>query len=107
MDMERSCVTSSPLNSPSKQAARSSESVSSRYGMMIGRREESLICIQTWKNNMTKDADAEVFKSSGDDFTKVTFKPDLKKFKMSELDDDIIALMCRYVTEWREMGGRY
>ncbi|KAF8363065.1 top-2 [Pristionchus pacificus] len=50
---------------------------------------------QTWKNNMTKDADADLFKSSGDDFTKVTFKPDLKKFKMSELDDDIIALMCR------------
>ncbi|GMT15036.1 hypothetical protein PFISCL1PPCAC_6333, partial [Pristionchus fissidentatus] len=50
---------------------------------------------QTWKNNMTKDKDAEVVKSTGDDFTKITFKPDLKKFKMTELDDDIIALMCR------------
>lgn len=96
MDTELNCAISSPLNSPSKQAARSSESVSSRYGMMIGRREGSLIYTQTWKNNMTKDADADLFKSSGDDFTKVTFKPDLKKFKMSELDDDIIALMCRY-----------
>ena len=26
----------------------------------------------------------------------VTFKPDLAKFKMKELDDDIISFMCRY-----------
>ncbi|KAI6171976.1 DNA topoisomerase 2 [Aphelenchoides besseyi] len=29
------------------------------------------------------------------DFTKVTFVPDLQRFKMTELDDDIIALMSR------------
>ena len=44
---------------------------------------------------MTKDKDAEVVPATTDDYTKVTFKPDLKKFKMSELDDDIIALMCK------------
>ena len=26
------------------------------------------------------------------DFTKITFTPDLEKFKMSELDDDIVSL---------------
>jgi DNA topoisomerase-2 len=50
---------------------------------------------QTWKNNMTKDGEAEVTKAKGEDFTKVTFRPDLAKFKMTELDDDIIALMSR------------
>ncbi|KAK5978496.1 DNA gyrase/topoisomerase IV A subunit [Trichostrongylus colubriformis] len=50
---------------------------------------------QTWINNMTKDKDPQIVKATGDDYTKVTFKPDLKKFKMSELDDDIIGLMSR------------
>uniref|UniRef100_A0A915DLI9 DNA topoisomerase 2 n=1 Tax=Ditylenchus dipsaci TaxID=166011 RepID=A0A915DLI9_9BILA len=30
-----------------------------------------------------------------DDFTKITFQPDLKRFGMQELEDDIISLMCR------------
>ncbi|KAK6037902.1 hypothetical protein COOONC_24593 [Cooperia oncophora] len=46
---------------------------------------------QTWINNMTKDKEPQIVKATGDDYTKITFKPDLKKFKMSELDDDIIA----------------
>ncbi|VDM54549.1 unnamed protein product [Angiostrongylus costaricensis] len=50
---------------------------------------------QTWINNMTKDKDPQIVKASGDDYTKVTFKPDLSKFRMAELDDDIIALMSR------------
>ncbi|EJD75192.1 DNA topoisomerase 2 [Loa loa] len=50
---------------------------------------------QTWKNNMTKDKDPFVSKSVGEDFTHVTFKPDLTKFKMIELDDDIISLISR------------
>ncbi|CAJ0604912.1 unnamed protein product [Cylicocyclus nassatus] len=50
---------------------------------------------QTWINNMTKDKDCQIVKAAGEDYTKITFKPDLKKFKMHELDDDIIGLMCR------------
>jgi len=34
-------------------------------------------------------------KCTGDDFTKVTFRPDLKRFNMKELEDDIIGLMSR------------
>lgn len=44
---------------------------------------------------MTKDEEPKITSSARDDFTRVTFKPDLAKFKMTELDDDIIALMCR------------
>uniref|UniRef100_A0A0K0F8B8 DNA topoisomerase 2 n=1 Tax=Strongyloides venezuelensis TaxID=75913 RepID=A0A0K0F8B8_STRVS len=50
---------------------------------------------QVWINNMTKDKEPEITKAASEDFTKVTFKPDLKKFKMKELDDDIIGLMAR------------
>ncbi|GMS84582.1 hypothetical protein PENTCL1PPCAC_6757 [Pristionchus entomophagus] len=68
---------------------------STEFTLETSSKEYGKLFKQTWKNNMTKDEEAEVCKSSGDDFTKVTFKPDLKKFKMDELDDDIIALMCR------------
>ncbi|PIO74202.1 DNA gyrase/topoisomerase IV, A subunit [Teladorsagia circumcincta] len=50
---------------------------------------------QTWINNMTKDKEPQIVKATSDDYTKITFKPDLKKFKMSQLDDDIIGLMSR------------
>lgn len=44
---------------------------------------------------MTKDKDAAISKATTEDFTRVIFSPDLEKFKMSVLDDDIIALMSR------------
>ncbi|KAL3990740.1 DNA gyrase/topoisomerase IV subunit A family protein [Acanthocheilonema viteae] len=50
---------------------------------------------QTWINNMSKDEEPKIMDSSRDDFTRVIFKPDLAKFKMTKLDDDIVALMCR------------
>ncbi|TKR76099.1 hypothetical protein L596_017294 [Steinernema carpocapsae] len=50
---------------------------------------------QTWKDNMAKDKDCDISKATGEDFTKVTFTPDLAKFKMTQLDDDIIVLMYR------------
>lgn len=44
---------------------------------------------------MTKQGDAIIEKATGEDYTKVTFQPDLRRFNMQELEDDIIALMCR------------
>lgn len=50
---------------------------------------------QTWKNNMS-DAGEPIINSSGSgEFTKVTFHPDLKRFGMTELTDDTIAIMMR------------
>ena len=37
----------------------------------------------------------EIVKSSKDDYTKVTFKPDLARFKMKELDKDTVSLLTR------------
>ncbi|XP_068892544.1 DNA topoisomerase 2 isoform X3 [Tenebrio molitor] len=50
---------------------------------------------QTWGSNMTKASEPKIKDFFGEDFTKITFSPDLEKFKMSKLDDDIIALMSR------------
>uniref|UniRef100_A0A914XMA9 DNA topoisomerase 2 n=1 Tax=Plectus sambesii TaxID=2011161 RepID=A0A914XMA9_9BILA len=50
---------------------------------------------QTWQNNMQKAGEAKVTEAAGDDYTKVTFQPDLAKFHMTELDDDIVGLMSR------------
>ena len=50
-----------------------------------------------YSNNMTKHKDAEIEKYEGEDFTRVTFEPDFKKFKMTELDSDIISLLKKRV----------
>lgn len=50
---------------------------------------------QTWSNNMGSASEPRIKDFSGEDFTKVIFSPDLSKFKMQSLDDDIVALMSR------------
>lgn len=51
--------------------------------------------LQTWQNNMTKTSDPKIKFFDGEDFTCVTFQPDLAKFKMDKLDKDIVALLTR------------
>ncbi len=53
-----------------------------------------LLLIQTWKGNMGAAGKISVT-SSRSDYTRVTFKPDLSKFKMTHLDKDIVSLMTR------------
>ncbi|XP_017108704.3 DNA topoisomerase 2 [Drosophila bipectinata] len=50
---------------------------------------------QTWGNNMSKASEAAIKDFNGSDFTRITFSPDLAKFKMDRLDEDIVALMSR------------
>jgi DNA gyrase/topoisomerase IV subunit B len=54
-----------------------------------------LFGFQVWEKNMLKASDPKIKEYSGEDYTKVTFKPDLTKFKMESLDDDIVALFSR------------
>lgn len=53
---------------------------------------------QTWRDNMAKREDP-VIKPAGkdEDFTCVTFYPDLRRFKMDRLDEDIVSLMTKRV----------
>lgn len=52
---------------------------------------------QTWTKNMSEMGDASIVTNKSDDFTRITFTPDFKKFKMSGIDDDFEALVKRRV----------
>jgi len=54
---------------------------------------------QSWENNMGVKGKAKITKYSGKDFTKVTFYPDLKRFGMIQLDQDILSLMKKRVMD--------
>lgn len=44
---------------------------------------------------MMKTSEPKIKHFEGDDYTCITFQPDLSKFKMEKLDKDIVALMTR------------
>lgn len=50
---------------------------------------------QTWGSNMSKASEPKIKPFFGEDYTKITFSPDLSKFKMDKLDDGIVSLMSR------------
>uniref|UniRef100_A0A673HYP5 DNA topoisomerase 2 n=1 Tax=Sinocyclocheilus rhinocerous TaxID=307959 RepID=A0A673HYP5_9TELE len=50
---------------------------------------------QTWQDNMGKTSEAKIKFFDGEDYTCVTFQPDLAKFKMEKLEKDIVALLTR------------
>jgi DNA topoisomerase-2 len=52
---------------------------------------------QVYRNNMSSNSSPEINPYNKDDFTCITFEPDLSKFKMSKLDDDIVSLMMKRV----------
>lgn len=53
--------------------------------------------IQTWTDNMSKVSKAKVTSNKASEYTKVSFKPDLAKFGMSEMDADFEAILRRRV----------
>lgn len=50
---------------------------------------------QAWADNMSKASEAKLKEYGGEDFTRITFQPDLDKFNMTSLDKDTIALLSR------------
>ncbi|KAK9236641.1 DNA topoisomerase [Lipomyces kononenkoae] len=53
---------------------------------------------QVWTSNMGKVGKPKITENSkGDEYTKISFKPDLKLFGMTKLDDDLIGIMMRRV----------
>lgn len=52
---------------------------------------------QTWTKNMSVKGDARITDFNGEDYTKVTFKPDFAKFGMTGFDDDFESLAKRRV----------
>ena len=59
--------------------------------------KKKLKFIQIFRNNMSKKSTPKISKCLEKPYTKITFTPDLTKFNMTELDDDIISLMKKRV----------
>ncbi|KAI0328009.1 type II DNA topoisomerase [Cubamyces sp. BRFM 1775] len=54
--------------------------------------------VQTWTDNMSKMGKAKITKNGrGEEYTRVTFKPDLKRFGMDCIDDDTVSLLKKRV----------
>lgn len=57
-----------------------------------------LVYTQTWTDNMSKVSKPRITKAKNKkEYTKVTFKPDLSKFSMDSLDNDILSVLRRRV----------
>lgn len=52
---------------------------------------------QTWTSNMSLCGKAKITKNKKDEYTKVTFKPDLQRFGMESIDEDTVALLKKRV----------
>ncbi|KAJ3755485.1 DNA topoisomerase II [Lentinula raphanica] len=53
---------------------------------------------QTWTDNMSKCGKAKITKNTkGEEFTRVTFRPDLARFGMDSIDEDTAGLLRRRV----------
>ncbi|KAJ3192511.1 DNA topoisomerase 2 [Irineochytrium annulatum] len=50
---------------------------------------------KVYKQNMSKKSEPKITQKKTDDFTRITFEPDLEKFGMTELDVDIVALFSK------------
>ncbi|KAM7262891.1 hypothetical protein ACFE04_000574 [Oxalis oulophora] len=62
---------------------------------------------QVFLNNMSKKDEPVITKcKEGENWTKVTFKPDLAKFKMTHLEADVVALMKKRVFDMAGCLGK-
>jgi len=52
---------------------------------------------QIFNDNMSKKSKPKLTNASKEDFTKITFKPDLQKFGMEKMDEDFEALLLKRV----------
>ncbi|KAF7704937.1 DNA topoisomerase 2-alpha [Silurus meridionalis] len=68
---------------------------STKFTVETACRESKQCFKQTWYDNMGRTGEAKIKPFSSDDYTCITFQPDLSKFKMESLDRDTVALLTR------------
>ncbi|KAL6655583.1 hypothetical protein ACP70R_006409 [Stipagrostis hirtigluma subsp. patula] len=62
---------------------------------------------QVFSENMGKKSEPHITKcKQGENWTRVTFKPDLSKFNMTHLEDDVVALMRKRVIDMAGTLGK-
>jgi len=60
----------------------------------------------TWKDNMTKKNNVKITDVKTKGMTKITFKPDLKRFNITKLSNDIISVMKKRVYDIAANTGK-
>ena len=70
---------------------------SKRFEVITGDSRRGKLLKVIWKNNMGDKMEPVLMPYLNNDFTEVVFQPDLKRFNMRELDDDIVALFRKRV----------
>ncbi|XP_017274093.1 DNA topoisomerase 2-alpha isoform X2 [Kryptolebias marmoratus] len=68
---------------------------STKFTVETACKESKKVFKQTWYDNMGRTGDANIKPFDGEEYTCITFRPDLAKFKMNILDKDTVALMTR------------
>ncbi|XP_040186944.1 DNA topoisomerase 2-alpha isoform X2 [Rana temporaria] len=68
---------------------------STKFTVETACKEYKKVFKQSWTNNMAKSSESKIKPFDGEDYTCITFQPDLSKFSMQILDKDIVALMGR------------
>ncbi|XP_008436083.1 DNA topoisomerase 2-alpha isoform X2 [Poecilia reticulata] len=68
---------------------------STKFTVETACKESKKVFKKTWYDNMGRAGDASIKPFEGEEYTCITFMPDLAKFKMSILDKDTVALMTR------------
>jgi DNA topoisomerase II len=70
---------------------------STRFIVETADQSQGLKYKQEFSNNMNSRQDPVINKYSGSDFTCITFFPDLERFKMAYLDEDVVSLLAKRV----------
>ncbi|MEQ2239902.1 DNA topoisomerase 2-alpha [Ilyodon furcidens] len=68
---------------------------STKFTVETACKESKKVFKQTWYDNMGRAGDSTIKPFEGEEYTCITFRPDLAKFNMSILDKDTVALMTR------------
>ncbi|XP_051968374.1 DNA topoisomerase 2-alpha [Xyrauchen texanus] len=68
---------------------------STKFTVETACRESKQCFKQTWFENMGRASVSKIKPFDGEDYTCITFQPDLAKFKMQALDKDTVALLTR------------
>lgn len=71
---------------------------STRFTVETADQNTGQLYVQTWSDNMSKVGKPKITKVKNKrEYTKVTFQPDLAKFNMDALDEDILSVLRRRV----------
>lgn len=71
---------------------------SKKFTVETATKADGLKFKQTWTNNMGTAGEPNVTNNTRDEeFTKITFSPDLVRFSMESIDDDILSLLTKRV----------